>query len=66
MRGGFFVLLVIVTTPKNEFASAGPSRRECHISAIVLADRESSCNVVSTTGRVATRGSSIGRCLVST
>ena len=56
IRGWFFVLLVVVPTPKNEFASAEPSRRESHISAIVLADRESSRNVVSTTGRGATRG----------
>jgi hypothetical protein len=66
VRGGFFVLLIVVPTPKNAFVSARPSRPECHISAVVLAPyRESPRTVVSTTGRVAARGSRIGRCLVS-
>ncbi len=66
VRGGFFVLLVVVLTPKNVSASAGPSRLEWHISAVVLAPyRASPRPVISTTGRVAARGSRICRCLVS-
>jgi hypothetical protein len=61
VRVGFFVLLVVVLTPKNVSASAGPSRLECHISAVVLAPyRASPRHVVSTA-----RGSRICLCLVS-
>jgi hypothetical protein len=65
VRGGFLVLLVVVSTAKNGSAFDGFAFLWCHISAVVVAHSESSLNVLSTNGGVAGRGSSRCRCLVS-